>query len=123
MIRLLFAIPVTNAELERMFSKLKPVKTYFCDSLGVKQLEYILRIMEKGNSWGTFDAILKKWGVDTVRHTTKETRWHNYQPCNSAKVNVKSVSDDDDSYNEEENICENGHEVGYCFFFFFVVAI
>ena len=49
-------------------------------------------------------------------------------------MNVKSVSDDDDSYNEEENICENGHKVGYCFFFsdsefvwfflfFFVVAI
>ena len=73
MIRLLFTIPVTNTKLERMFSKLKPGKTNFCDSLGVKQLEYILRIMEKGSSWGTFDAILKKWGVDTVRHTTKET--------------------------------------------------
>ena len=37
-----------------------------------------------------------------------------YKSRNSAKVNVKSLSDDD-SYDEEENISENGDEEGYLF--------
>ena len=63
MIRILFTVPVTNAKLERMFSKLKHVKTNFCCSLGVKDLRNILRIMEEGSSWETFDPIwaIKQW--------------------------------------------------------------
>ena len=57
MIRILFTVPVTNAKLERMFSKLKHVKTNFCCSLGVKGLKNILRITEDGSSWETFDPI------------------------------------------------------------------
>ena len=36
-------------------------------------------------------------------------------------MNVKSLSDDD-SYNEEGNISENGVEEGYLFFFCFLLA-
>ena len=63
MIIILFTVPVSNAKLERMFSKLKRVKTNFRWSLGVKGLENILRIMEKGSSWETFDPIsaIKQW--------------------------------------------------------------
>ena len=63
MIRILFTEPVTNAKLERMFSKLKHVKTNFCCSLGVKGLKNILRITEDGSSWETFDPIwaIKQW--------------------------------------------------------------
>ena len=57
MIRLLFTMPVSNAKLERMFSKLKRVKTNFYCSLDVKRLENILRITEEGGSWETFDPI------------------------------------------------------------------
>ena len=55
--RLLFTDPVSNAKLERMFSKLKRVKTNFGCSLGVIRLEHILRIMEEGSSWETFDPV------------------------------------------------------------------
>ena len=90
-----------------MLSKLKHVKTNFCCSLG------ILRIVEEGSSWETFDPILaiKKWSVDTVRRTT-ERGSRRYKSRNFAKVNGKSLSDDD-SYNEEENISENGKFVLY----------
>ena len=111
MITLLFTVPVSNAKLERMFSKLKRVKTNFRGSIGVKQLENILRAMEEGSSWETFDPIsaVKKWGIDTVRRTIKEKISRNLKSRNSAKVNVKSLSDDG-SYDEEENISENGDE-------------
>ena len=63
MIRILFTALVSNAKLERMFSKLKRVKTNFRCSLGVKSLENILKIMEEGSSLETFDPILaiKQW--------------------------------------------------------------
>ena len=57
MIRILFTVPVSNAKLERMFSKLKRVKTNFRRSLGVKGLKNILRSMEEGSSWETFNPI------------------------------------------------------------------
>ena len=68
MIRLLFTVPVSNAKLERMFSKLKLVKINFCCSLGIKRLQNILRIMEEGGSWETFDPMsgIKKWSTDKV---------------------------------------------------------
>ena len=88
MIRLLFTVPVSNAKLERMFSKLKHVKTNFHYSLGVKRLENILRIVEEGSSWETFEPIsaTTKWGIGTVRCTTM--RSGSYKSRNSAKVNV-----------------------------------
>ena len=68
MIRTLFTVPVSNAKLERMFSNLKRVKTNFRCSLGVKGLENILRIMEEGSSWETFDPIsaMKQWNKTII---------------------------------------------------------
>ena len=65
--------------------------------------------MEKVNNWETLDLIsaIKKWSIDKVRRTTEEKRSRSYKSCNSAKVNIESLSDDD-SYNEEENVSENG---------------
>ena len=67
--------------------------------------------MEKVNSWETFVLIsaIKKWSIDKVRRTPKEKGSRGYTSRNSAKVNVKSLSDDN-SYDEEENISENGNE-------------
>ena len=48
--RLLFTVSVSNAKLDKMFSKLKRVKTNFYYSLGIIRLENILRIMEGGSS-------------------------------------------------------------------------
>ena len=47
-IELLFMIPICNAKLERMFSKLKYVKTDFRACLSAERLENILRIIEDG---------------------------------------------------------------------------
>ena len=114
-IRLLFTVPISNAKLERMFSKLKLVKTNIRCSLGVNRLENILRIMEEGRIWETFGPtyVRKKWSTDKVRYTTEEKRSRSHKSRNSAKVNVTTLSDDD-SYDEEENISENGDEEGYC---------
>ena len=92
-----------------MLSKSKHVKTNFHCSLG------ILRIVEESSSWETFDPIsaIKKWNIDTVRRTA-ERGSRRYKSRNFAKVNGKSLSDDD-SYNEEEDISENGKfESLYC---------
>ena len=116
MIRFLFTVSVSNAKLERMFSRLKHIKTNFCCSLGVKHLENILKIVEEVSSWGNFDLIsaMKKWSIDRIRRTAEEKESRSYQSRNSAKVNVKSLSDDD-SYDEKENISENGGEEVYLF--------
>ena len=67
--------------------------------------------MEEVSNWETFDLILaiKEWSIDKVRRTTEEKRSHSYKSCNSAKLNIKSLSDDD-SYDEEGNVSENGDE-------------
>ena len=99
-----------------MFSELKRVKINFRCYRGVKLLENILKIMEKGSSLETFDPMsaIKKWSIDKFRHTTEEKGPRNCKWRNSAEVNVESLSDDD-SYDDEENISENGVEEGYLF--------
>ena len=96
-IRLLFTILVPNDNMEIVFSKLKHVKTNFSCSPGVKCLENILRIMDEGTSSETFDPMsaINKWSIDSARCLTKEKRPHSYRSRNSAKANVKSLSDND----------------------------
>ena len=66
--------------------------------------------MEESSIWGTFDVIsLIKVGAQPRRKDQVSAKSRN-----SAKVNVKSLSDDD-SYDEEENISENGDEKDICF--------
>ena len=64
-----------------------------------------------GNFWPN---VSNKWSIDKVKHATEEKGPCSNKSRNSAKVNVKSVTDDD-NYNEEENIPENGEEEGYLF--------
>ena len=96
-----------------MLFKLKHVKINFPLFPGVNRSENILRIMKDGSRWETFDPIsaINKWSIDKVRQVIKEKGRHSCKSRNSAKVNVKSLSDDD-NYDEEENISENGEE-GY----------
>ena len=97
-----------------MLSKLKYVKINFPWFPDVKRLENILRVMEEGSSLETFDPIaaINKWSIDKVRPALKEKRPCSCKSRNSAKVNVKSLSDDD-NYDEEENISENEEEKGH----------
>ena len=77
MMRLLFTVPVSNAKLERMYTKLKRVKTNSHCSLGIKCLENILRIMEEGSNSENFDPIstIEKWNIDKVRCTNEEKHY------------------------------------------------
>ena len=72
--------------------------------------------MEDGGSWETFDPMsaIKQWSIDKVRQGTEEEGPRSYKSFNSAEVDVKSLSDHD-SYDEEENISENGDEGRYLF--------
>ena len=53
--------------------------------------------MEKGSSQETFDPIsaIKKWSIDKVWRASEEKGPRSFKSCNSAEVNVKSLSDDD----------------------------
>ena len=57
LVELLFTIPICNAKLERMFSKLKYVKTEFRCSLSTNRLENLLRIFESGPSVEEYDVM------------------------------------------------------------------
>ena len=116
MTRLLFTVPVSNTKLERMFSKLKRVKINFCCSLDVKRLWKILRIMEEGGNWETFDSMsaMKKLSTDKAWWATEEKGPRCCKSRNFATVNVKSLSDDA-SYDKKENISENGDKIRYLF--------
>ena len=96
MIILLFIVPVSNAKLERMFSKLKRVKINFRCSLSTFQ-KILLKIMEEGSSQETFNPMsaITKQAIDKVRRATEEKGSRGFKSRNSAKVNVKSLSDDD----------------------------
>ena len=59
----------------------------------------------------TYVYVIKK----KVTRTTQDKGSYSYKSHNSAKVNVKSLSDGD-NYDEEENISENGDEEGYLLF-------
>ena len=71
-----------------VFFKLSSVKINFRCSLVVKRLENILRIMEEGSSWETFDPIstIRKLSIDKVRHATEVERPQSYKSRNSAEV-------------------------------------
>ena len=71
---LLFTVSVSNAKLERMFSKWKRAKINFRCCLRVKRLENILKIMDEGGNQKNFDPIstIKKQSIDKVRRATEE---------------------------------------------------
>ena len=93
-----------------MFSKLKRVTINFRCYFGVKRFENILRNMEEGSSWETFDLMT---GKVKVRRTTEEKGSRSYKSRNSAEVNVKCLSDNN-IYDEVGNTSENGDK-GYLF--------
>ena len=57
LIELLFTIPINNAKLEWMFSKLKQVKTLHRSSLSQNRLESLLQILEDETDFETYDVL------------------------------------------------------------------
>ena len=54
-------------------------------------------------------SAIKKWSIDKITSRTKEKEPRSYKSHNSAKVNGKSLSDVDDSYDEEDNVSDFGN--------------
>ena len=98
-IELLFTIPVSNAKLERMFSKLKRVKTNFRCSLSLQRLENILRIMEEGPAWEDYDPLpaIELWHSDKQRRPHDEKQKRTYTTRKSHKKLSTMSSDESDS--------------------------
>ena len=70
-----FTIPISNAMLETMFSKLTRVLTTLRSSLKEIRLENILRVMEEGPAWEEYDPIdaINTWYGDADRRLAEES--------------------------------------------------
>lgn len=76
LVELLFSIPVSNAKLERLFSRLKRTKVDARGSLGEKRLTNLLRIGEEGPDVATFDVapVVKFWCSKRNRRPNQGTK-------------------------------------------------
>ena len=76
LIQLLFSVPICNAKLERLFSKLKRTKNDARCSLGEERLTNVLRIQEEGPPLGSFDAtpVVQMWQSQKVRRPNQKRR-------------------------------------------------
>ena len=72
--------------------------------------------MEEGSSCKTFQPIsaIKKRSIDKVWPTTDVKGSRGYNLFDSARVNIKSLTDDE-SYDDEENISGNEGKERYFF--------
>ena len=107
LVELLFTIPVCNAKLERMFSKLKFVKTEFRCSLSTNRLENLLRIFECRPSVEEYDVMpaLKRWAADKVRRPVQSQR-KNYKKRVELKRKIGSLSDSDSESGSDNSFTE-----------------
>ena len=105
LIELLFTIPISNAKLERMFSKLNQVKTLQRGSLQQIRLEYLLRIAEEGPAVERYDVTpaMKIWANEKVRRP-KQTERKQYEKRESKKRKLSSLSDSDSDDNQKTAI-------------------
>lgn len=97
LVELLFTLPISNAKIERIFSKLKRVLTEKRASLKEARLDDLIRIMEEGPSWELYhpyDAI-KLWWDDADRRVSDEIGPRSYKKRKNKK-RLLSLSDDDE---------------------------
>ena len=94
LVELLFTVPISNAKLERMFSKMKRVITVFRSSTKELRLENILRIMEDDVSWENYDPVsaIHHWLSDKERRVGEEDGPREYKK-RASKRTIASLSD------------------------------
>ena len=112
LIELLFTIPISNAKLERMFSKLNQVKTLQHCNLSQIRLENLLRIAEEGLAVERYDVTpaMKIWANEKVR-CPKETKRKQYEKRKSEKHKLSSLSDSD---------CDDNQKIALDLFWWFL---
>ena len=76
LVELLFTIPVGNGKLERMFSKLKHIKTNCQSRLTEVRLDSFLKIAEDGPKFGDYDVsfAMSLWAKDKIRQPNQAER-------------------------------------------------
>ena len=111
LIELLFTIPVSNAKLERMFSKLKRVKTNFRCSLSLQRLENILRIMEEGPAWEEYDPLpaTELWHSAKQRRPRDEKQKRSYTTRKSHR-RLSTISSDESDNEAAEKESHGGEK-------------
>ena len=72
LVALLFCLPASNGKVERIFSRLKNIKSIRRTSLGEEKLDELLRITET-SQWQPASA-LKLWWDDKTRRTRRTVR-------------------------------------------------
>ena len=97
LVELLFSIPVSNAKLERMFSKLKRIKTIFRASLSSTRVENLLRIVEDGPPLVEYNVMpaVEAWTAKKYRRPNQQP-WKTYEK----KTELESGTSEDESYND-----------------------
>ncbi|XP_041376382.1 zinc finger protein 862-like [Gigantopelta aegis] len=117
-IELLFSVPVCNAKLERMFSRLKRTKSHSRCSLGEDRLTNILRIVEEGPPLGSFDVspVVHLWNqVKRRRPNQKKRQMYKKRPpkvkYQKLETERKEISGSDsesgdtsESFSDNENV-------------------
>ena len=100
LVELLFSIPVVNAKLERMFLKLKRIKTIFQASLSSTRVENLLCIVEDGLPLVEYNVMpaVEAWAAEKYRYSNQQPR-KTYEK----KTELESGTSEDELYND--SIC------------------
>lgn len=95
LVELLFAIPISNAKVERLFSQMKRVKTDSRSSLTEDRLNSLLRIGLEGPDIKDFNptAAVKLW-METANRRIHQTKRKKYKARESTKKRPKVLIDD-----------------------------
>ena len=80
-IQLLFSVPICNAKLERLFSKVKRTKNDERCSISEERLTNVLRIQEEGPPLDSFDSapVVQMWQNQKIRRPNQKRR-KKYKP-------------------------------------------
>ena len=97
LVELLFSVSVLNAKLERMFSKLKRIKTIFRVSLSSTRVENLLHIVEDGPPLVEYNIMpaVEAWAAEKYRRPNQQSR-KTYEK----KTELESGTSEDKSYND-----------------------
>lgn len=118
LVELLFAIPISNAKVERLFSLMNCVKTDSRATLSQNTLSNLVRIRMEGPKFEDYDPTpaIKLW-ASTVIHRPQQSKRKRYQWRTKVKKSKVMIDDDisdsaaEDSSAEEDNE-ENETESG-----------
>ena len=118
LVELLLSIPISNAKVERMFSLMNRVKTYFRASLSENTLNNLIRIQMEGPPFEEFDPtpVIQLWAMGATRRLNQRERKHYSARKSKNRRNVlidaSSTEESSSTDSEEDFAIEDKHEGG-----------